>query len=381
MNSFPVEGIPPSSFFTKTVYLDQNFIITAPEMPFSPELAKTMTDWDFSEVLSDGEPNENYSPSESEVTVTSVSTITDNSTVKDLDKVQQAERFYVSFQRYVETLFNEAMKKDKLNFNSVAENVKNACEYVRENRRFLMRAQKYIEPVRAEDFLVSHTVRSTILAIMIGLYLKLPSHRLIELGVTALLHEIGMIKLPPLLYQSSAPLSEQEKKVMYTHPVLGYGILKANDFPLTVSVAVLEHHERENGNGYPQSLPGSKISVYGKIIAVACSYEAISSKRPHREARDASTGILELLKNEGRQYDDTVVKALVYSLSIYPIGLYVMLSSGRKGQVVDVNPENPRYPIVQIFGELMPDGKNRTMETSPDGLHIVRPLTHEEMKE
>jgi hypothetical protein len=56
-----------------------------------------------------------------------------------------------------------------------------------------------------------------------------------------------------------------------------------------------------------------------------------------------------------------------------------MLSSGKKGQVVDVNPENPRFPIVQIFGELNPDGKNKTQETSPDGLLIVRPLTREEI--
>jgi len=88
--------------------------------------------------------------------------------------------------------------------------------------------------------------------------------------------------------------------------------------------------------------------------------------------------MLELLKNEGKKYDETVVRALVFSLSIYPIGLYVLLSNGKKGQVVDVNPENPRFPVVQVFGELTPDGKNKIVETSQDGIHIVRPLTREE---
>jgi hypothetical protein len=91
--------------------------------------------------------------------------------------------------------------------------------------------------------------------------------------------------------------------------------------------------------------------------------------------------MIELLKNEGKQYDDTITRTLVSCLSIHPIGLYVLLSSGKKGQVVDVNPENPRYPIVQIFGELMPDGKNKTMKTSADGLMIIRPLTREEIEE
>jgi hypothetical protein len=56
----------------------------------------------------------------------------------------------------------------------------------------------------------------------------------------------------------------------------------------------------------------------------------------------------------------------------------VLLSSGKKGQVVDVNPEKPRFPIVQVFGELNPDGKNKVVETSNDGIYIVRPLTREE---
>jgi HD-GYP domain-containing protein (c-di-GMP phosphodiesterase class II) len=124
---------------------------------------------------------------------------------------------------------------------------------------------------------------------------------------------------------------------------------------------------------------GDKISLYAKIIAVACSYEALTSSRPHKDAKDGYTGMIDLLKNVGKQYDDTIVRALVYSLSIYPIGLYVLLSNGKKGQVIDVNAENPRFPLVQIFGDLTPDGKNKVLETSQDGVHIVRPLQREEI--
>jgi len=156
-------------------------------------------------------------------------------------------------------------------------------------------------------------------------------------------------------------------------------MLKSFDFPLAICLAALEHHERENATGYPRRLTSDKISLYSKIIAVACSYEALSSKRPHKEAKDGYTGMLELLKNEGKQYDDTIVRALVLSLSIYPIGLYVLLSNGKKGQVVDINPENPRFPIVQIFGEVTPDGKVKTMQTKANVLTIVRPLNKTEI--
>jgi HD-GYP domain-containing protein (c-di-GMP phosphodiesterase class II) len=300
-------------------------------------------------------------------------------TMSDADKIKRADAFYLSFHKYVENLFTHVAIKNELDFKSVAEKVKTACDMVREDRRFLMRAQKNIDPPAEQNYLATHAVRSTIISIIIGTYLKLPTHRLIELGVAALLHEIGMIKLPPQIYLNKRDLSPQERKAILTHPVLSFNMLKAFDFPLVVSLAALEHHERENGTGYPQKLTSEKISLYAKIIAVACSYEALSSNRPHKEAKDGHTGMVELLKNEGKQYDDTVVRALVFSLSIYPIGLYVLLSSGKKGQVVDVNPENPRYPIVQVFGELTPDGKNKTLETSPSGISIARPLTREEI--
>lgn len=242
-----------------------------------------------------------------------------------------------------------------------------------------MRVLKKTEPDPKKSYIATHSVRSTIIAIIIGTYLKLPGPRLLELGIAAIVHEAGMLKLPSAIYMNERPLTPAEQKAIVTHPVLGYSLLKSLDFPLPICLAALEHHERECGAGYPRRLTGDKISLYSKIIAVACSYEALSSKRPHKEEKDGYTGMLELLKNEGKQYDDTVVKALVLSLSIYPIGLYVLLSNGKKGQVVDVNPENPRFPIVQIFGETSPDGRVLTMQTSQDTLTIVRPLTRAEI--
>jgi HD-GYP domain-containing protein (c-di-GMP phosphodiesterase class II) len=243
-----------------------------------------------------------------------------------------------------------------------------------------MRTRWLTVQAQDEDQFVTHTIRSTIIAVIIGSALKLQPHRLIELGVAALLHEIGMLKLPKDNYQKKQDLTEQERKLLYAHPILGFNLLKSFNFPLVVSMAALEHHERENGTGYPQRKTGDKISQYAKIIAVACSYEAILSSRSYKGAKDGHTGIMELLKNEGKQYDDTIVRALVYSLSIYPIGLYVLLSNGKKGQVVDVNPDDPRCPIVQIFGDLAPNGKNKTMRTSPDTVSIVRSLTSQEIE-
>jgi HD-GYP domain-containing protein (c-di-GMP phosphodiesterase class II) len=381
MKEFLVKDIQMKNyFFSKPVFLDKSFIIATPEMSLTPELCNTLVKWSFKSVNSDGEPQNEYS-SDSPISSSAASSgPIELSQQSDGDKLEKAEGFYSGLLLYVENIFVRAAVSNDLEFKSVTEKIKDIVEYIKEDRRFLMRVLKTKEPAPEKNYLATHSVRSTILSIIIGSYLKLPNHRLIELGVAALVHEAGMLKLPSNIYLSQRQLTPSEQKAIITHPILGYSMLKSLEFPLPICLAALEHHERENGTGYPRSLPSEKISLYAKIIAVACSYEALSSKRPHKEAKDGYTGMLELLRNEGKRYDDTIVKALVVSLSIYPIGLYVLLSNGKKAQVVDVNPENPRFPIVQVFGDFTPDGKLKTMQTEPNVLNIVRPLNRAEIE-
>ena len=390
MIDYAVKEIKPQSYFSKPVYLDEVYVITAPEMPFTEELIGLLDKWKFPKVVSEGEPRVELSAPSKTAPVAPIAAVkaavkkeeivAGPSQQSDSDKLGKANKLYSNFISYVEKTFIRLTISEELDSKEVTEKIKDMVEYIKEDRRFLMRVLKDFEAAPDKNYLTIHSVRSTILAIIIGTYLKLPNYRLIELGVAALLHEVGMLKLPQNIYLSQRTLTPAEQKAIVTHPVIGYTVLKSFDFPLTVCLAALEHHERENASGYPRRLSSEKISLYSKIIAVACSYEALSSKRPHKEAKDGYTGMLELLKNEGKQYDETVVRALVLSLSIYPIGLYVLLSNGKKGQVIDVNPETPRFPIVQIFGETTPDGKIKTMQTAQDGITITRPLNRSEIE-
>jgi len=368
MKNFPVDDIPSSSYFSKTVYLDNHFILATPEIPFTKDISSALKEWSFSEVFSEGEPGEYYDDK------AGISSMTG-----EAGKIQEAENFYASLMQFTESLFDDVLQKRKLKYESVVEKIKTVCSAVKEDHNYLMRAQYYAKPADDESYIVSHLVRTTVLALIIGIYLKLPQYRLIELGAAALLHDIGMIFMSPKIYLSDKVFSDVEKKAFHAHPVQGYRILKSFGFPLDVCLAALEHHERENGSGYPQGFTGDKISLYGKITAVACSFEAISAKRHHKEAKNTYSGMLELLRNEGKQYNDTVIRAIVYSLSIYPVGLHVLLSNDKKGQVIFANPEDPRFPVVQIIGELLPNGKKIITQTSENGLSIARPLALNEI--
>ncbi len=387
MNGIPTKDLIEDGRFDKPLYLDKRYIILTPEIPVNKSLIKSLIQWEFRETYSEGSQRDPKgvspesllgedliadAPKQSEQKTEDILI----SAGQDKDSLRKVTDFYQRFTTFVDQMFTKYVTRNDLNLQEISNRVKELCDFVRDNRRFVLRIQDSGSASR--NYLVSHSVKSTILAIVLGSYLKLQPHKLIELGVAALLHEIGMVRLPPQLYMTDKPLSPQEKKNIFSHPVFGYNILREFSFPLSICLASLEHHERNNGQGYPRNLGGDRISPYAKIIAVACSYDAVTSSRPYKEAKDGYSGMLDILKNEGKQYEENVIRALVYSLSIYPIGTYVLLSDGRPGQVVDTNLSDPRFPVVNVLAELRPDGKATFLRTSAAGPMVKRILTKEE---
>ena len=284
-------------------------------------------------------------------------------------KIQEAQKFYASFLSYTQSVFTGIGAVD---IDSIAKEITMLRNEIQYNRQFLLYAKTCIEPASNENYLASHAVRATVTAMLIGKHLQFAPFRLLELGMAAFLHDVGMLRLPSETYLNGIYLKVTEKDLIYSHPIHSYNMLKSLKCPPAVCMAALEHHERENGSGYPRKLKGESISLYGKIIAVACSYEALSAKRPYKRMKDQHSGIVELLKNEGAQYDINIVRALVAALSIYPIGTFVLLSNGKQGRVFDINPASQHYPIVQVEEESI-------VKTSNNGISIVNPLTSEEI--
>ncbi len=378
MNSVPLKDLISDSYFSEPVFLDEKYILLTPETPVTTALVNRLAEWEFRQVLTDGSVMSDAIMDESELEGEDAKPLTSQS-ADDRENMGKVSLFYEQFLRYVDSVYTRYVTKNEILIKELSDKIKGLCDTVAANKRYILRVLS--SSAASSNYLVNHSVRSTVLAVVLGSHLKLPPHRLIELGVACVLHEIGMVRLPPQLYMAGRQLTPAERKSITAHPILGYNILKERQFPLSISLAALEHHERMNGTGYPRSLSGDKISVYARIIAVACSYDAVTAARPFREAKEGYEGMVDLLKNEGKQYDDTVIKALVYSLSIYPIGSYVLLSNGKSAQVIDVNPENPRLPVVLILGTRTPDGKEIILQTSEQGTRIARPMTHKEAEQ
>ena len=295
-------------------------------------------------------------------------------------KNEIAEDVYNQYAEYIDKIFTRYATHNELNQEALNEAILELCNYIRENTKYILRVQPEFKK-GADKQVVNHSLRSTIFSIAIALQLKMPLEKMVELGVACLLHEIGQLKIPPQLYAENKKLSSTEFAKMKQHAIYSYQILKDAKFPLTVQIAALEHHERENGSGYPQKLTGDKISMYAKIITVACSYEAITAPRDFKQSKTSFDAMFEILKNEKHDYDPTVIKALVSALSLYPIGSYIYLSNGKIALVVDVNPASPQCPIVEIIGETDENGKKKKVQTDTQQLRVTRAMNKDEVKD
>jgi HD-GYP domain-containing protein (c-di-GMP phosphodiesterase class II) len=200
-----------------------------------------------------------------------------------------------------------------------------------------------------DDYLYAHVVNVAILALMIGKQLHLIPNDLHDLGIAALLHDYGMVKLDHSIYDHNRRLTGEEWEQVKRHPQYGVEMLQKTDqISPAILTGVAEHHERMDGSGYPCQKQGAELSLFGKIIGVADVYDACIS---HRKYRDLLTPhfTLKKLLSEPHQFDLEVLKAFVAVMSIYPIGSYVRLNTGEIGKVVGCNPNEPFRPDVRVI--------------------------------
>jgi len=373
--------IEANKYLSLPAYLDDDYILTAPEVPVSEELLARVREWGFEYILSDGELSDRMGGISASTNSDAPAGASLESQFREQQQFKEAEFTFREMADFTETIFTNYVTKNELSVKEVSNNVRDLIDKFRAQRAHLIRITELTYP--GKNSLVIHSVKSLILGISLGIILKLPNHKLIELGSALLLHEIGMIRLPPGLYMSNKKLSPEEHKAITAHTILGFKILKTADFPMSVCLAILESHENIDGSGYPRSLTGDKISLYGKIISVCSSYVAMSSERPFRDAANGHSSLVELLKSKGKRYDELVLKALVQAVSLFPVGIIVELENNAKGMVVQVNPENPRAPMVKLFTS--PEGEVYSeyplIDSSRDGLGIKRALPISEVQE
>ncbi len=178
---------------------------------------------------------------------------------------------------------------------------------VKERRTLLNSVIQIVRIVEAKDvYTAGHSVRVADYCEKIARKLRLSENDIEIMRHLANLHDIGKVQVELSTLNKIGPLNEQDWVEIKRHPEVGYSIIKEITFLKDNSSAVLYHHERIDGSGYPEGIKGDKIPLFSKILAVADSYDAMTTDRPYRKALDLNESINEIEKNKGTQFDEKI---------------------------------------------------------------------------
>lgn len=196
--------------------------------------------------------------------------------------------------------------------NQVAIALDNARLYEEIKETFYATSGALAEAIEKRDpYTGGHTKRVLSYCLAMGRYLDLPKEAVEVLKLSAVLHDIGKIGIADSVLRKDAPLNSEEAESMRLHPQFGAEILKHVPQLKDIVPGMLYHHERVDGLGYPEGYKQDEIPLIARIIAVADTYDAMTTTRPYRKGLPPSAALKELRKCSGKQFDSDVVNAFM----------------------------------------------------------------------
>lgn len=224
----------------------------------------------------------------------------------------------------------------------------------------------------------AHSLHVAMLAVAVGANLGWDRETLLELGVGCLIHDLGMISVCDRVHETPRLLGEQDFEEIVKHPLLTFDLLEdhLDAVPLASRMVAYQIHERLDGQGYPRNRPAAQIHQAAKVAALADVYMALVSPRPHRPAVWPHHAIMYLVYGaRDGQFDPTSTRALLKTISIYPIGSWASLGDGRVARVLRSSPSDYTKPIVEAWRADERDAPPVIIDLSKNhAVKIARPI-------
>ncbi|WP_010647356.1 HD-GYP domain-containing protein [Oceanobacillus massiliensis] len=210
----------------------------------------------------------------------------------------------------------------------------------------------------SDDYIFQHSLNVAIYSLAIGVKLNYSRKSLVEIGVGAMLHDVGKIFIDPEILNKPEQLTDNEFEIIKSHTQIGYDYLrKQSDLSAVVAHCAYQHHERLDGSGYPRGISEKDMLPYAKLIGIADVFDAVTSNRIYRDAMLPHEGLEILYAGAMNLFDKEMVEAFKKSIAVYPEGLSLELSDGRQGIVIRQNKELCDRPVLRIVKE---NGKKLT---------------------
>jgi HD-GYP domain len=201
-----------------------------------------------------------------------------------------------------------------------------------------------------DDYTYYHSVNVAVLSIVMGVALHFERRELHNLCLGALLHDIGKVFVSKEILNKEGDLTNEEFEEVKKHPRLGYDYMEQTlKLPNAVMTAILDHHEKYDGTGYPDGRTSKKISLFGKIIALTDVYDALTSDRPYKKAILPSEAFELIMGSSGVHFEPDLVNIFLRKIAPYPIGTIVKLSNDYSGIVVENHEDFCLRPTIKVL--------------------------------
>lgn len=201
---------------------------------------------------------------------------------------------------------------------------------------------------RKDDYTYTHNLAVGILAATLGKWLKLKENDIHTLTLAAILHDIGKAKIDENILSKPAKLTVKEFEEVKNHTKLGYDIIRSSiGGSETIALVALQHHERLDGEGYPNGLKGKEIDFFSKVVAICDVFHAMTSNRVYKEAIPFHLVLKEMWQDSFGKLDPKIMTVFIKKIMETTIGSDIILSNGKGAKVIMLNPYDPLYPIVK----------------------------------
>jgi HD-GYP domain-containing protein (c-di-GMP phosphodiesterase class II) len=391
MKDIPVSILKPGMIFTEPVYIDEDNLLVPPGIAIKQKDLSRLAAWDIQSVQTNGglaktpetvaaavakqEHGKGYPEQNTAADSKPADMPEETPNEFDAEEIQENKgsyRQYTALIQRLDRVFSHVATGIALDALTINELTTQLLGAIRDERNQFV---CYILGGKVSGFdLAKSSINSAILSAMIAQELKLPPHKVMKIITGAMLHDIGMLRLPKEILAKRGGLSLEEVKLMRTHPLHTYRIIsKELNYPDEVGHVALQHHERWDGQGYPAGISGENIDIGARILSVADAFEAMVSKRPYRNSMVGYEAMKALMSDNQSRFDPDVLKAFIAIMGIYPIGSIVVLNDAAIARVTEVQPGAPLRPRVQIlidkFGQKQPKGEILNLLT--DKTHFI----------
>ena len=257
---------------------------------------------------------------------------------------------YAQAQEAVERIFEDLERGIPPSLESAKAIVSNVLRQVL-NDRAAMAAQVAIQKIKQFDrSLTAHALDTCILSLVVAIESGLDQATQEQVGMGALLHDVGYVRLPRNLVRKREECSGQDKTLLEQHCKFGVALLSEHPgMHEDVLRIVGEHHERADGSGFPAGLGHDKILHLAQIVSIVDVYDSMVSPRGARPAMIPHDAVRQLfLAGERGQFEKPLVELMIRSIGVYPVGSLVRLNTGEQAVVVGVNPQQRLKPLIKV---------------------------------